>query len=108
MRYPYSKYGPKLDDSLSLYRLGIGAVTHVIEGPCKHKIKATINLLQDPKSVDCGTFETMLVMEHSPLCESLNLLVSNFKVFPSCIRLLLVYCTEGRGVSTYIHNKSNK
>ncbi|CAE6397122.1 hypothetical protein ACGC1H_003109 [Rhizoctonia solani] len=94
----HNPYGPKLDEYLSLRRLGAGVFLSVTEAPCEHKLQAAIESLCSSDNVHCETFETILSMERTPTCAYLYLLLSDVKVFPSCIRLLRAYCQEGRGI----------
>ncbi|CAE6492860.1 unnamed protein product [Rhizoctonia solani] len=98
MSYHGPTYGPKLDEYLSLRKLGVGISRHGTEAPSEHKIEAAIDSLNNPKSVNCDTFEIILSMERPPECAYLHLLLSDVGVFPSCIRLLRTYCKEGRGI----------
>ncbi|KAG8723271.1 hypothetical protein FRC11_002509, partial [Ceratobasidium sp. 423] len=98
MSYHGFSYGPKLDEYLSMRKLGVGVPERETEAACERKIVAAIDSLNDPKSVNCDTFETILTMERPPECAYLHLLLSDVGVFPSCIRLLRMYCKEGRGV----------
>ncbi|CAE6458573.1 unnamed protein product [Rhizoctonia solani] len=80
-----NKYGPQLAEYLSTG--GYGRSYELAASLTRQHIADAVKSLAQPESVTYQTFETLMTLEWSPLCDHLDLLVDG-DVFPLCIKLL--------------------
>ncbi|CAE6431659.1 unnamed protein product, partial [Rhizoctonia solani] len=80
------KYGPQLTEYLSTREYG--RPCELAASLTRQHIANAIKSLAQSESVTYQTFETLMALEWSPLCDHLDLLLDNSEVFPLCIKLL--------------------
>ncbi|CUA72791.1 Bifunctional P-450/NADPH-P450 reductase [Rhizoctonia solani] len=81
-----NKYGPELAEYLS--KGGYGHPYELAGSLTRQHIIDAVHSLAQPERVTYQTFETLMALEWSPLCDHLDLLLDNSGVFPLCIKLL--------------------
>ncbi|KAG8683261.1 hypothetical protein FRC11_013777 [Ceratobasidium sp. 423] len=80
------KYGPKLAEYLSTG--GYNRPYELAASLTRQHIADAVKSLAQPEHVNYQTFETLMALEWSPLCDHIDLLLDNSGVFPLCIKLL--------------------
>ncbi|CAE6458748.1 unnamed protein product [Rhizoctonia solani] len=95
-----ARYGPTLDRYLDKESLQLQKSTpHSGPAfPSREEIRQAILQLSEPEKVTYLTFETILSLENTEVCNNLDLLLSDSAraSLPACLRLVSAYCQDGR------------
>ncbi|CAE6524064.1 unnamed protein product [Rhizoctonia solani] len=81
-----NKYGPQLAEDLS--KGGCSRPYELAVSLTRQHISDAVGSLSQPDHVTYQTFETLMALEWSPLCDHIDLLLDGNGVFPLCIELL--------------------
>jgi hypothetical protein len=85
------KYGPKL--AVYLNEGGFNRPRDLATSLTGIHIADALKSLAEPERVTFRTFETLMALEWSPVCDHVDLLVGDdSKVFPLCFNLLKLLC----------------
>ncbi|CAE6427491.1 unnamed protein product [Rhizoctonia solani] len=90
------KYGPELADYLN--EQGYNRPRELAPSLTRVHIADAVKSLADPEHVTYQTFETLMALEWNPVCNHMDLILSDSRVYPLCIKLLRLICAEDIGI----------
>ncbi|EUC58252.1 hypothetical protein RSOL_241720 [Rhizoctonia solani AG-3 Rhs1AP] len=88
------KYGPTL--TIYLNEAGYKHPRELAPSLTVSHIADAVKSLAEPERVTFQTFETLMALEWSPLCNHMELILGDSKVYPLCIKLLRSINAEDR------------
>ncbi|KEP47339.1 hypothetical protein V565_159340 [Rhizoctonia solani 123E] len=90
------KYGPTL--TIYLNEAGYKHPRELAPSLTVSHIADAVKSLAEPERVTFHTFETLMALEWSPLCNHMELILGDSKVYPLCIKLLRSIYAEDRDI----------
>ncbi|CAE6451134.1 unnamed protein product [Rhizoctonia solani] len=91
-----AKYGPRITTYFN--ELGYNRPRELAPSLTGVHIADAVKSLVDPERATYQTFETLMALEWSPLCDHIDLILDDHGVYPLCIKLLRSVCSENRGI----------